>query len=325
MGTLLIVVLLIIFVPLIIWLFARRGATEQEPAEGEHRAQVRRLFPSMTGRRWVLFFFIIVGLIYFVSAFKVIDAGNRGVVFNIFTGVEREVLGEGLHFVPPVFKKVTRYDIRTHTYTMVQRFEEGAIKGESDTLWAPTSDGLKVGLDMTVRYKPLPDRLPELHQSIGPDYEEKVVRPVIRNVARMVVSEFTILDVYSKQRKTIEKQIFDKIQGMFARDGLLCESVLLRDVIYTKDYEDSLVRKMMAEQKIQELEFEVQQAQKRAEARIREAQGEATAFEKINQSIEKNPDLLQYMWIHKLADDVKLMVVPREGSGLILNTGDMMK
>lgn len=325
MGTTLVLTLLLIFVPLLIWLFSRRGAPDQERAQGQQPTRVRRLIPGMTTRRWLLFILCLIGLVYFIASFKVIDAGSRGVVFNIFVGVEDETLGEGLHMVPPIFKKVTRYDIRTHTYTMVQRLEEGAVKGESDTLWAPTSDGLKVGMDMTVRYKPIPERLPELHRSIGPDYEEKVVRPAIRNVARMVVSEFTILDVYSKQRQKIEKQIFDMLQGMFARDGLLSEAVLVRDVIYTKDYEDSLVRKMMAEQKIQELQFEVQQAQKKAEARIREAQGEASAFEIINQTIKKNPDLLQYMWIHKLAGDVKLMVVPKEGSGLILNTGDITK
>jgi len=325
MGILLLIAFLVILVPLLIWLFSRRAPVEQESVEGGQQVSVRRLFPSMTMRRWALFLLCFIGFFYFIATFKVIDAGSRGVVFNIFTGVEKDILGEGLHIIPPIFKKVTRYDIRTHTYTMVQRAGEGAVVGESDTLWAPTSDGLKVGLDMTVRYKPIPDRLPELHQSIGPNYEEKVVRPAIRNVARMVVSDFTILEVYSKQRQRIEKQIYDKLQGMFARDGLLCESVLLRDVIYTKDYEDSLVRKMMAEQKIQELEFEVKQAQKRAEARIKEAQGEAMAFETINKTIKKNPDLLQYMWIHKLADDVKLMVVPKEGSGLILNTGDMMK
>lgn len=324
MGTLLTLVLLVIFIPLIFWLYSRRPSTDR-PATEEEQTRARRFLPGMSTRRWALFFLSLIGFVFFIFSFKVIDAGTRGVVFNIFTGVEREILDEGLHIVPPIFKKVTRYDVRTHTYTMVQRFDEGAVQGESDTLWSPTSDGLKVGLDMTVRYKPITRMLPDLHQKIGPDYEEKVVRPGIRNVARMVVSEFTILDVYSKQRQRIEKQIYDKLQGMFAKDGLLTEGVLLRDVIYTKDYENSLVRKMMAEQKIQELEFEVMQAQMRADARVREAQGEADAFEIINRSIEKNPDLLQYMWIQKLADDVKLLVVPREGSGLILNTGDLIK
>ena len=77
---------------------------------------------------------------------------------------------------------------------------------------------------------------------------------------------------------------------------------------------------------MQQLEFEVQQAQKRAEARVKEAQGEAEAFDVINASIQKNPRLLDYMWIHRLAKDVKLLVVPKDGgSGIIINPDTMLK
>jgi regulator of protease activity HflC (stomatin/prohibitin superfamily) len=247
------------------------------------------------------------------------------VVFDIFRGVLPEPLVEGLHFILPVVQQVTRYDVRTHTYTMSQRPSDG-MRGDNETLWAPTADGLKVGLEITVRYKPDPARLSEMHRSIGPDYEDKIIRPAIRNVSRMVVSEYNILDVYSKRRATIQQQIFDRLKGMFARDGLVCEEVLLRDVLFSKEFEAALESKMMAGQKVQQLEFEVQQAQKRAEARVKEAQGEAEAFDVINTSIEKNPRLLEYMWIHRLAKDVKLLVVPKDGNnGIMINPDTLLK
>jgi prohibitin 2 len=141
-----------------------------------------------------------------------------------------------------------------------------------------------------------------------------------------VVSEYNILDVYSKRRATIQQQIFDRLKGMFARDGLVCEEVLLRDVLFSKEFEAALESKMMAGQKVQQLEYEVQQAQKRAEARVKEAQGEAEAFDAINASIEKNPRLLEYMWIHRLAKDVKLLVVPKDGNnGIMINPDTFLK
>jgi hypothetical protein len=65
----------------------------------------------------------------------------------------------------------------------------------------------------------------------------------------------------------------------------------------------------------------------RAAARVKEAQGEAQAFDVINASIEKNPHLLEYMWIHRLAKDVKLLVVPREGnnSSIMINPETFLK
>jgi len=326
MAALMWIIVFLFLISLSYWFFTHRLAAWSGPrGEGDEAPSLRTLFPWLTQRR---LFIVAGGLTLFLlilTSMVVIRAGSRGVVFDIFRGILPEPLAEGLHFILPVIQQVTRYDVRTHTYTMSQRPSE-TTRGDNETLWAPTADGLKVGLEITVRYKPDPARLSELHRSIGPEYEDKIIRPAIRNVSRMVVSEYNILDVYSKRRATIQQQIFDRLKGMFARDGLVCEEVLLRDVLFSKEFEAALESKMMAGQKVQQLEFEVQQAQKRAEARVKEAQGEAEAFDVINLSIEKNPRLLEYMWIHRLAKDVKLLVVPRDGSnGIMINPDTLLK
>jgi prohibitin 2 len=326
MAALMWIIVFLFLISLSYWFFTHRLAAWSGPrGEGDEAPSLRTLFPWLTQRS---FFFVAGGLIVFLlilASTVVIRAGSRGVVFDIFRGILPEPLTEGLHFILPMIQQVTRYDVRTHTYTMSQRQSE-PMRGDNETLWAPTADGLKVGLEITVRYKPDPARLSELHTSIGPDYEDKIIRPAIRNVSRMVVSEYNILDVYSKRRATIQQQIFDRLKSMFARDGLVCEEVLLRDVLFSKEFEAALESKMMAGQKVQQLEFEVQQAQKRAEARVKEAQGEAEAFDVINTSIEKNPRLLEYMWIHRLAKDVKLLVVPKDGnSGIMINPDTLLK
>jgi len=326
MAALMWIIVFLLLISLIYWFLTHRlAAWSGSRGEGEEAPSLRVLFPWLTRRRLTALAGSLALLILFLSSAVTIRAGSRGVVFDVFRGVLPEPLGEGLHIILPAIQQVTRYDVRTHAYTMAQRQGE-TTRGDNETLWAPTADGLKVGLEITVRYKPDPARLPELHRHIGPDYEAKLVRPAIRNVSRMVVSEYNILDVYSKRRATIQQQIFDRLKGMFARDGLVCEEVLLRDVLFSKEFEAALESKMMAGQKVQQLEFEVQQAQKRAEARVKEAQGEAEAFEVINTSIEKNPRLLEYMWIHRLAKDVKLLVVPRDGgSGILINPDTVLK
>lgn len=322
MAALMWIIVFLFLISLSYWFFTHRLAAWSGPhSDGEDPPSLNTLFPWLTQRRFLFVAGSLILLLLLLSSIVVIRAGSRGVVFDIFRGVLSEPLGEGLHFVFPVVQQVSRYDVRTHTYTLSQspRSNE-ATRGDSESLWAPTADGLKVGLEITVRYKPEPARLSELHRNIGPDYEDKIIRPAIRNVSRMVVSEYNILDVYSKRRATIQQQIFDRLKSMFARDGLVCEEVLLRDVLFSKEFEAALESKMMAAQKVQQLEYEVQQAAKRAEARVKEAQGESQAFDVINASIEKNPHLLEYMWIHRLAKDVKLLVVPRDGNnGIMIN------
>lgn len=326
MSALMSIIVILILISLSYWFFTNRLTVwSSSRGAGEETPSLSMLFPWLTRRRFLCGGGGLILFILLLSSPVVIRAGTRGVVFDVFRGVLPEPLAEGLHIILPVIQQVTRYDVRTHAYTMSQRPGEGT-RGDNETLWAPTADGLKVGLEITVRYKPDSARLADLHRSIGPDYEDKIVRPAIRNISRMVVSEYNILDVYSKRRATIQQQIFDRLKAMFARDGLLCEEVLLRDVLFSKEFEAALESKMMAGQKVQQLEFEVQQAQKRAEARVKEAQGEAEAFAVINISIEKNPRLLEYMWIHRLAKDVKLLVVPKDGaSGIMINPDALLK
>jgi len=326
MAALMWIIVFLFLISLSYWFFTHRLSAWSGPrGEGEEAPSLRTLFPWLTQRRLFIVAGSLILFLLILTSMVVIRAGSRGVVFDIFRGILPEPLTEGLHFILPMIQQVTRYDVRTHTYTMSQRPSD-TMRGDNETLWAPTADGLKVGLEITVRYKPDPARLSELHRSIGPEYEDKIIRPAIRNVSRMVVSEYNILDVYSKRRATIQQQIFDRLKGMFARDGLVCEEVLLRDVLFSKEFEAALESKMMAGQKVQQLEFEVQQAQKRADARVKEAQGEAEAFDVINISIEKNPRLLEYMWIHRLAKDVKLLVVPRDGNnGIMINPDTLMK
>lgn len=247
------------------------------------------------------------------SSLVLIEAGYHGVVFHLGEGVKGGTLGEGIHFLLPVLNHLTLYDVRSRVYhvrSLSQPPQRSQAQPQDHMLWTPTADGLKVGLDLSVRYRLDPTRLPELHRRVGPQFEETVVHPIVWNVTRLVASEYSLLDVYGKQRNEIQRQAFDRVQALFARDGLICEALLLRDVVLTKDFEKTVVAKMIAEQRVQETTFEVDQAGLRAQVHVIEAQGEAQALDLVTRAIRDQPLLLQYLWIKSLPEKVKIMVVP---------------
>jgi hypothetical protein len=125
-----------------------------------------------------------------------------------------------------------------------------------------------------------------------------------------VASEYSLLDIYGKRRHELQQQALSRVQSLFARDGLIGEDLLLRDVVYTKEFEKTLVAKMVAEQKVQESAYEVEQAELRAQVQVIEAQGEAHALELVNRSIHDQPLLLHYLWIKSLPERIKVIVVP---------------
>ena len=52
-----------------------------------------------------------------------------------------------------------------------------------------------------------PEHVIQIHKGIGPDYEEKIIRPAIRSVIRLVTSEYAVMDVYSAKRAVIQDEI----------------------------------------------------------------------------------------------------------------------
>jgi len=247
------------------------------------------------------------------SSLIIVEPGHRGVVFHLFGGVQSETLAAGVHFRLVGLHRVTSYDTRTRAY-QVQNLttppQRPSSQSPDQLLWTPTADGLKVGFDLSVRYRLDPSRLPELHRSVGPEFEAKLVHPIVWNVTRLVASEYSLLDIYGKRRHEMQRHAFSLVQGLFARDGLIGEELLLRDVVYTKEFEKTLVEKMIAEQKIQEAAYEVQQAELHAQVQIIEAQGEAQALDLVNRAIRDQPFVLNYFWIKSLPERVRVVVVP---------------
>jgi prohibitin 2 len=249
------------------------------------------------------------------SSLIIVEPGPRGVVFHLFRGVQSEILVEGIHFRLGGLNRATMYDTRSRAYhvqNLTTPPQPALSQGGDYLLWTPTADGLKVGLDLSVRYRLDPSRISELHRSVGPEFETKLLHPIVWNVVRLVASEYSLLDIYGRHRREMQQQAFNLVQEHFARDGLIAEDLLLRDIVYTKEFEKTLVEKMVAEQKIQEAVYEVQHTELRAQVQIIEAQGEAQALELVNRAIRDQPLVLNYFWIKSLPEHIRVVVVPNQ-------------
>jgi len=253
---------------------------------------------------------IIVGLLVLLvlpASIKVVPVGHCLVVFNIMTK-NYSIAREGINFIFPFVNQTIQYDLRRQEYTMAKQRGEGRRANVDDALWSPTKEGLQIGLDLTCWHRIDPLRVAEIHRKIGPLYEEKVIRPSIRSVVRLVVSEYRVMDVYSAQRKAIEQAINDRLKTLLAKDGFIIDDVILRDVTFTKEFERAIEEKQVAEQTAKKMEYVLDKEKKEAERRVIEAKGKANAIEIVNRVLRKSPDYINYLYVDKLADDVKVIV-----------------
>jgi len=219
------------------------------------------------------FKFIIAAIAVLVISIKsiiVIPPGFIGLVI-FFGKINKTPLENGIHLINPL-AAVVRLSVRTEEYTMSAATAEGHVKGD-DAIDALTSEGLNVRLDLTAWYRLLPDEAPKLYETLGPDFETKIVRPALRTAIRDAVVKYTAAGIYTEKRSQVILDIENILKTLLEGRGILTEKILLRNVILPKKIIDAIDAKLAAEQEAQKMEFVVQKEQKEKERKTVEAEG----------------------------------------------------
>lgn len=218
---------------------------------------------------------IILGVL--LSSFKIIEPGKVGVQ-TLFGKVQDEVLTSGLHVVNPLVD-ITTFSIQTENYTMSAVNNEGQKEGD-DAIRVLSSDGLEVTIDLSVLYKVDPNKAPFIYQNIGPDYVEKIVRPVTRTAIRDNAVNYQAVDLYSVKRQEFQDRINRTITANFAKNGLILQQILVRNVSLPASVKASIESKINAEQEAQKMQFVLAKERQEADRKRVEAQGIAD-YQKI--------------------------------------------
>jgi len=260
-----------------------------------------------------MIFIVMLGVIaiVFTTCITIVPAGHVG-VHDLFGKVSKDEFQPGLKFKNP-FAHIEMMSVKTQEYTMTYTKGEGAIHG-SDVISSLTKEGLTVNLDMTVLYRLRSDYANEVYKTIGPDYVNVIVRPQIRTAIRDVVALYEAKQIYSADRQKVALEIFDEMEPVLSKRGIVLESVLLRHVQLPAELTTAIEAKLTAEQNIEKKAFEVQEAQQEANRKREEARGIADANIIISNSLTNN--YLRWYWINGLQEQDSIYYVPVGSDGL---------
>lgn len=248
-----------------------------------------------------------------------IDAGKVGVQ-SLFGKVRDQVLQPGLNIVNPLVA-VTQMDVKTQNYTMSGIHDEGDKAGD-DAIRVLTADGLEVIMDVTVLYKVLLNRAPEIIRQIGPDYKNVIVRPIVRTKLRDVAVYYDAVALYSTKRDEFQNKIFENLKKEFTDRGLDLEQLLVRNILLPASVKTTIESKINAEQEAQKMTFVLQKEKQEAERKRVEAQGIADYQHIINTGLTDQQ--LQYEQIKAmkelaLSPNAKVIVMGKGNTPLIIN------
>lgn len=294
---------------------------------------------------------LVIGMIILAVVFTLVGAGlvfieptEAGVVITILGsgGLRPEPLIPGLHWIVPFIERVELYPTTTQTFTMARTASEGETQGLI-TVEARTSDGQRIFVDSSVIYKIEPTAVIEIHKTWQRRYQDDLILPQARGIIRDAVSQYRVDEVLSTKRFDMTNTVTAQLRDIMAENGLTLVDFVLRDITFTEEYAQSIEQKQIAEQQALQAAFvveskkqEAEQARQiaqgqadaaviaakgAAEAQIIQAEAQAEANELIGQSLQENPEILQYQYILKLSPGVQTIFIP-SGNQFILPLPD---
>ncbi len=241
---------------------------------------------------------LIVSMTWFTTACVVIEDGEVG-VSKSFGAIADEPLLAGVAFVVPVVRQVETWNVK------LQELKEGAL--------VPSSEGLIVGLETSLLFQVVPERAPEIRKTVGRTYVSGLVVPYFRNALRDVVSGYPVKKIYTEVgRKAIAEKIRAFLEETLEPRGIRVVDVLLRDVKLPKRFKESIEAKLTAEQRVQQKQFELEQAEKDAEIEVARARGAAKAKEIVRSTLSGS--YLHYLWIKTLNENPNVIYVSSEAN-----------
>jgi regulator of protease activity HflC (stomatin/prohibitin superfamily) len=156
---------------------------------------------------------------------------------------------------------------------------------------------------------------PKIRKTVGNQriVIERLVLPYFRNAVRDVVAGYPVKNIYAeKGRKEIALKIRDFLRENLGPRGIEVVDVLLRDVKLPQRFKESIEAKLTAEQRVQQKQFELEQARKDAEIEVARAEGAAKAQQIIRETLSDR--YLQYLWIQTLNDNPNVIYVATEAN-----------
>ena len=145
----------------------------------------------------------LVGVVLAPFMLVTVPSGYVGVLWKRFGGGTvldpHKLKAEGMRITLP-WNTVFLYDLR--------------LQSATETYNAISRDGISLTATINIRFRLKRDAVPQLHQSIGPNYIEALIEPEIGNRMREVIAEYTAEDVYSTKRTEVQDKIRQRAEAM---------------------------------------------------------------------------------------------------------------
>ncbi|MCM8813794.1 MAG: SPFH domain-containing protein [Candidatus Omnitrophica bacterium] len=215
------------------------------------------------------------------------EVGVRTVKWSLFAkkGVEQKIYAPGTtYFFLPLINDWHVFDTKLRNMEMTRSPGQGAHQGTDDLVFK-TIDGNDISLDVIISYRIIPEKAPYILEFVARDnleLEEKVVRPITRNMTRDLFGELATEDFYVANKRTEKAEsALRQLNALLQPYGVVVENVLPKDYRFNAAYQKAIEEKKVADQMSERYKSEVRATVEEYNQRLQQTQGE------VNQIVAK--------------------------------------
>ncbi|CAE6466642.1 unnamed protein product [Rhizoctonia solani] len=238
-----------------------------------------------------------------------VPGGYRAVMFDRFAGVKPDASTEGTHLLVPWLQRAILYDCR--------------IKPRNISTTTGSKDLQMVSITLRVMSRPDVNHLSKIYQTLGLDYDERVLPSIGNEVLKSIVAQFDAAELIT-QREVVSSRIREDLLARAGEFNIKLEDVSITHLTFGQEFTTAVEAKQIAQQDAERAKFVAEQERQAAVIR---AEGEAEAAATISRALDRAGEaFVTFRKIEAskaiaaaLSTNRNVSYVPSSGGNILLN------
>lgn len=211
---------------------------------------------------------VVLVLILALFSINIVQAGDVGVKTSL--GAVKGIYQPGLHIVVPFIQGVVPMD------TQVQKEQVDASAASSDLQTVTTTVAVNFHID--------PWDAGNIYQTIGADYQSRVIDPAIQESIKSITANYTAEQLIT-QRETVREDILNLLTTKLDAYGVHVDSLNIVNFAFSDTFNTAIEAKVTAQQNALAAQNKLVQVQAEADQTVATAKAQTEAIQIQAQAI----------------------------------------
>lgn len=238
-----------------------------------------------------------------LTACTVVDEGEIGVKtwFGKTKEGNKSLLQPGIHAMG-IGTESFKFNVRTHkidfeTATYTKDIQEATLKGS-------------VVLHLQ------PEEVLNVFRKYGKNWEMQIVHQPLLPIIKAEIGQWDAIKLVEGRNEATQK-IENALVDYFKEKNLpvVIEGLHIQDIAYRKEFEDSVERKVIAQQDAMQEKFNTEKIIEQGRQKVELAKAEAEAIEELSKVLARNPNVINWEIVKKW--DGKTPMVVGDGQSIL--------